>query len=454
MTLWGGRFEERPDDVLWEFTADPIDRRLLEVDIEGSIAHVAMLGEVAILTKEEAGTIRLALESILEEARTGDFEFHDADEDVHSAVERRLGELVGELAGKLHTGRSRNDQVALDIRLHLRRQATGRIAQLADLVRVMVDAAERVGDTVVASYTHHQQAQAVPLGHHLLAYAWMLKRDGERFADCWLRLDESPLGAGASGGTSLPLEPKVSAALLGMSSTFGNSMDAVGSRDLVAEYVFCCAQAMTHLSRLAEEMILWASEEYGWVTYADRHTTGSSALPQKKNPDMAELVRGKAAAVIGDMTAVLALQKGLPMTYNRDLQEDKRIVFHADDTLAASLGALGPMLDAAVFHPPAPSPWVTALDVAEKLVAGGVPFREAHHIVGRLVVALGDAGRTLADVTASELVEIDERLAVVDPVDLQPDRSIAARRSPGGGSPESVRQQIAHLREWLAPGSG
>jgi argininosuccinate lyase len=454
MTLWGGRFDERPDEVLWRFTADPIDRRLLEVDVEGSIAHVTMLGEVGVLASDEARSIRTALEAVLEEVRAGEFVFDDGDEDVHSAVERRLGELVGDLAGKLHTGRSRNDQVALDIRLYLRRQATARIAQLAEVVGVLVETAERVGDTVVASYTHHQQAQAVPLAHHLLAYAWMLKRDGERFADCWLRLDESPLGAGASGGTSLALEPKVSAALLGMSSTFANSMDAVGSRDLVAEYVFCCAQAMAHLSRLAEEMILWASEEYGWVTFADRHTTGSSALPQKKNPDMAELVRGRAAGVIGDMTAILTLQKALPMTYNRDLQEDKRSVFHADDTLAASLGALGPMLAAAEFHPPAPSPWVGALDAAEQLVAQGVPFREAHHVVGRLVVSLMESGRSLGDATVAELVAVDERLSGIDPASLQPERSVASRVSPGGGSLPSVRRQIEVLREWLGQGAG
>lgn len=451
MTLWGGRFAERPDDVLWEFTADPVDRRMLEDDVEGSMAHVAMLGQVGLLTSEEAATIGGSLETILEEARNGSFAFEDGDEDVHSAVERRLGELIGDLAGKLHTGRSRNDQIALDIRLYLRRQAMARIAQIADFVVAVTEAAEGVGETVVASYTHHQQAQAVPLAHHLLSYAWMLKRDAERLADCWLRLDESPLGANASGGSSLPLEPRVSAALLGMSTTFANSMDAVGSRDLVAEYTFCCAQAMAHLSRLAEEMILWTSEEYGWATYADRHTTGSSALPQKKNPDMAELVRGKAAGVIGDVTAILTLQKGLPMTYNRDLQEDKRLVFHADDTLAGSLTALTEMLRAAVFDPPPPSSWVSALDVAEALVAQGVPFREAHHVVGELVVSLLGDGRTLADVTRADLAAADERLGGLDPASLAPERSVAARTSPGGGSHQSVAAQIEALRSWLSP---
>jgi argininosuccinate lyase len=450
MSLWGGRFSERPDDVLWEYTADPIDQRLLEDDVVGSLAHVAMLGQVELLTSEETAGITRGLETILAEARGGSFVFEESDEDVHSAVERRLGELIGDLAGKLHTGRSRNDQIALDIRLYLRRQATARIGQIADFVRTLVDAAEGVGDTVVASYTHHQQAQAVPLAHHLLAYAWMLKRDGQRLGDLSGRLGVSPLGAGASGGSSLPLAPRVAAEELGMSQTFANSMDAVGSRDLVAEYVFCCAQAMTHLSRLAEEMILWASEEYGWVTYADRHTTGSSALPQKKNPDMAELARGRSAGVIGDMTSILTLQKGLPMTYNRDLQEDKRIVFHADDTLAATLTALGQMLTSAVFDPPEPSSWVSALDVAEGLVSAGVPFREAHHTVGALVASLLANGRTFADLTVDDLVAIDERLGTLDPGSFSPGPSVEARKSPGGGSHESVASQIAALRVWLA----
>jgi argininosuccinate lyase len=450
MSLWGSRFSERPDDVLWEFTADPIDRRILEDDVVGSLAHVAMLGQVELLTAAETTSITQGLEAILAEARDAGFVFEDSDEDVHSAVERRLGELIGDLAGKLHTGRSRNDQIALDVRLYLRRQAKSRIRQIADFVRTLVDAAEGVGDTVVASYTHLQQAQAVPLAHHLLAYAWMLKRDSERLGDIAKRLGESPLGAGASGGSSLPLDPEVSAALLDMPSAFANSMDAVGSRDLVSEYVFCCAQAMVHLSRLADEMILWASEEYGWVTYADRHTTGSSAMPQKKNPDMAELVRGRSAGVIGDMTSILALQKGLPMTYNRDFQEDKRAVFHADDTLAASLTALGQMLGSAVFDPPAPSSWVTALDVAEGLASAGVPFREAHHIVGALVASLLAGGRTFADLTVDDLVAVDERLGSLDPGSFAPGPSVQARRSPGGGSHESVVSQIAALRVWLA----
>ena len=361
---------------------------------------------------------------------------------MHSAVERRLGELVGDVAGKLHTGRSRNDQVALDLRLYLIDAASDRIEQIEALVGVLVDQAIAAGDAVVPSYTHVQQAQAVPFAHHLLAYAWMFLRDAERFVDARRRIDVSPLGAGASGGSSLPLDPAIAADRLGMSDVFRNSMDAVASRDFVAEYVFCATQAMTHLSRLSEELVLWTSSEFGWATYADSFTTGSSAMPQKKNADIAELARGKAAAVAGDLAAIVALQKGLPMTYNRDLQEDKRLVFHADDTLAGSLEALAGMVATAVFDPPPPDAWVTALDLAEVLVARGVPFREAHHVVGGLVAHLVANGETFADLDGDRLVAHDARFEPTDRERTNPQSSVQARQTAGGGSMDSVTEQI------------
>jgi argininosuccinate lyase len=446
MTLWGGRFAEGPDDVLWRFTVDHSDRRLLVDDIVGSQAHAAMLTDVGILSVEEGDQIRLGLSTVLAEAQSGEFGWSDGDEDVHSAVERRLYELIGGGAGKLHTGRSRNDQICLDLRLYLRRAAAERAVQITDLIRVLVDIAEEAGDTVVASYTHVQQAQAVPLAHHLLAYAWMLLRDRDRFLDAYPRLDVSPLGAGASAGSRLPLEPAQTAASLGFQSVFANSMDAVASRDFVAEYAFCCAQAMVTVSRLSEEMILWASDEYAWVTYGDSFTTGSSAMPHKKNPDIAELARGKTATVVGDLTALLSLQKGLPLTYNRDLQEDKRAVFHADDTLSLTLAAVGGMIASAEFHPPAPSSMVTALDLAEILVGRGVPFREAHEAVGRLVAGLAAAGRTLGEATAGELESAHVQLIPEDLDELTPAASVAARLSPGGGSMHSVQVQLIALR--------
>jgi argininosuccinate lyase len=449
MTLWGGRFDEGPAELLWRFTVDHSDRRLLADDVKGSQAHAAMLAAVGILSSEEGVALQGGLDMVLAEAEAGSFEWSDADEDVHSAVERRLYELVGEVAGKLHTGRSRNDQVCLDLRLYLRRMTDERVEQLEDSVEVLMALAEEVGDTVVASYTHVQQAQAVPLAHHLLAYAWMLLRDRDRFEDARKRIDMSPLGAGASAGSSLPLDPAASAESLEFGSVFSNSMDAVAARDFVAEYAFCCAQTMVTLSRLSEEMILWASEEYGWATFGDAFTTGSSAMPQKKNPDIAELARGKTATVIGDLTALMSLQKGLPLTYNRDLQEDKRAVFHADDTLALALAALGGMLESAQFHPPEPSSMVTALDLAEILVNRGVPFRDAHEAVGGLVAGLAAEGRTLADASAGELEAAHVQLIPEDLDALTPAASVEARVTPGGGSMESVQAQLEALRAAL-----
>jgi argininosuccinate lyase len=450
VTLWsGGRFEGGPSESLWRFTVDTSDRRLLIDDITGSVAHATMLARVGLLTAEEAAAMIEALGAIMDEAEAGRFVFLDSDEDVHSAVERRLGEAVGDLAGKLHTGRSRNDQVALDLRLYLKRSVDERVDQLALFIGTLVDLAQSAGDTVVPSYTHLQQAQAVPFAHHLLAYAWMLKRDIERFMDARTRIDVSPLGAGASGGSSLPLDPEASAEILGMAAVFDNSMDAVGSRDVAAEYVWCATQAMVHLSRLSEELLLWSTSEFGWVTFSDAYTTGSSAMPQKKNADIAELVRGKAATTIGDLTAVSALQKGLPMTYNRDLQEDKRIVFHADDTLSGSLDALGGMVSTAEFHPREPSDWVTALDLAEALVGKGVPFRQAHHLVGGVVADLVARGETLSDVTENQLVEVDDRFAGVDLSVLDVAASVEARSTRGGGSMDAVEAQIRDLQVFL-----
>jgi argininosuccinate lyase len=453
MTLWsGGRFDEEPSEELWRFTVDTSDRRMLVDDIDGSIAHATMLGSVGLLTPDETGVMLEGLGAIRDEAAEGRFVFLESDEDVHSAVERRLGEAIGELAGKLHTGRSRNDQVALDLRLYLNRSARSRIAQLSGFVRVLIDLAASVGETVVPSYTHLRQAQAIPLAHHLLAYAWMIKRDVERFSDVIVRIDVSPLGAGASGGSSLPLDATASADLLGMAAVFDNSMDAIGSRDVAAEYVWCATQAMLHLSRLSEELLLWSTSEFGWVTFSDGYTTGSSAMPQKKNADIAELVRGRAAAVIGDLTSIAALQKGLPMTYNRDLQEDKRIVFHADDTLAGSLDALGGMLSTAEFHTPLPSDWVTALDLAEALVGRGVPFRVAHHLVGRLVTDLLARGESFSDLTEQQLTDFDSSFGAADLAIFDVAASVASRSTHRGGSMESVEAQIEDLEAFLAPG--
>lgn len=449
MTLWGGRFDEPPDARLWEFTVDHTDRRLLADDIRGSIAHVTMLGEQGLLAGTEAAQLIAGLEQMASEASGGTFEFTDSDEDVHSAVERRLIELVGEVGKKLHTGRSRNDQVALDLRLYLARSGRGQIRRIAAFAGILVDQAERVRGMIVPSYTHLQQAQAVPFAHHLLAYAEMLRRDAQRFTGALGRLEVSPLGASASGGSSLPLDPATSARELGWRWHFVNSMDAVGARDAVAEYVFVAAQTLIDLSRLAEEVILWSTAEFGWMTLSDRFATGSSAMPHKKNPDVAELVRGRASAAIGDVAAVLALQKGLPLTYNRDFQEDKRMVFHADDVLGGSLEAFGGLIATATFHPPGPGSDVTALDLAEALTLRGVPFREAHEAVGRLVAALAGAGKHLGEATEEDLAAADPRLLPEDLARLDPADSVRRRTTPGGGSFEEVERQIAYVRQGI-----
>jgi len=449
MTLWGGRFEGSMSQATWDFTTDVSDRRLLVVDIIGSIAHVEMLGETGIIPSEEAVVLGEGLNQILGEAHSGEFEHIDSDEDIHTAVERRLGEVVGDVAGKLHTGRSRNDQIALDIRLYLSRTGRAQVERLQGFALSMADLAEGHAETVIPSYTHLQQAQPTTLGHHLLAYAWMAIRSAKRFEDALKRIEVSPLGAGAASGSSLPLDREMPSQALGFATAMPNSLDAVAARDFVAEYVFCCAQAMTELSRLAEEIILWASREFGWARLSDGVSTGSSALPHKRNPDIAELVRGRAATVAGDLSAILALQKGLPLAYNRDLQEDKRIVFHADDTLASAVPAMTELLAGIEFNPPLPGSETVSLDLAEALVGRGIPFREAHGLVGQLIAKLEETGRGLDTAALDDLIAVDSRFEVDDLALLEPAQSVARRVTSGSGNPESVLTQIAEIRSQL-----
>lgn len=448
MTLWGGR----PSDLAWSFTTDDSDRRLLTFDLKGSLAHARMLGETGVIGREDADRLLEGLQRLLTEAESGAFSFDSGDEDVHSAVERRLREVIGDSAGFLHTGRSRNDQVVLDVRLYLAASGTERRAQLHALALTLADLAETHAESVVPSYTHLQQAQPTSLGHHLLAHAWAALRSAARFTDSLSRISVSPLGSGASSGSSLQLDRHAVAEELGMGGIIPNSLDAVGSRDFVAEYVFVSAQSMADLSRLADEVILWATSEFGWVTLSPQVSTGSSALPQKLNPDVAELIRGRSASVFGDMTAILSLQKGLPLSYNRDFQEDKRIVFDADDILAASIGAMVDLLGGLTFHVPPPRPDTVALDLAEVLVTRGVPFREAHHVVAALVDKLHDEGRDLGQANGEDLEAAHPELEAADLPMLDPAGSLARRRSPGAGNTESVHEQVAEVRR-LATGA-
>ncbi len=449
MTLWGGRFDDALDDSVWALTASRTDRRLLAVDVAGSVAHVTALGSAGILPPKEVTEILTGLESIAAEVAAGGFEFTETDEDVHTAVERRLIELIGSIGGKLHTGRSRNDQIALDLRLYLVDSVVRLRTGIAGLMGALVDIADRSGETVVPSYTHLQHAQAVPFAHHLLAHAWALSRDRGRFDDLVGRLKVSPLGAGAGGGSRLPLEPEVSAAHLGFDAVFTNSLDAVSSRDQAVEYAWCCTQTFVDLSRLAEEVVLWSSSEFAWMTLADRHSTGSSALPQKKNPDPAELTRGKAGSAIGRLTGLLSIMKALPLSYNRDMQEDKEHLFVLGDDLEHALAAMAGLIAGAAYHPNPPSGDVTALDLAEVLVERGVPFREAHEAVGRLVAARNSEGNTLQGAGFDELAAVHDAFQPGDQSLTDPTESVRARRSPGGGSFESVRVQIAALRTEL-----
>ena len=446
MTLWGGRFEGGPSQGTWTFTVDHADRRLLTVDIEGSIAHAEMLGETEVIDKGEANVIVEGLSRILAEANAGEFTFLGTDEDVHAAVERRLGEIVGEAAGKLHTGRSRNDQVVLDLRLYLSRTGAERVHQLHRLAVTLAAIAETHAETVIPSYTHLQQAQPTTLGHHLLAYAWMAIRGASRLTEALKRIRVSPLGAGASSGSSLPLDREMVAEHLGLQGVIPNSLDAVGSRDFVSEYVFCCAQSTVDLSRLAEEMVIWSSREFSWVILSDAVSTGSSALPQKRNPDTAELIRGRAATLVGDVTAILALQKGLPLAYNRDLQEDKRVVFHADDVLASAVEAMIELVEGVEFDPPSPGPDTVSLDLAEALVRRGVPFRDAHQRVGELVSRLESRSLTLAEAGLDDLVGCHPAFEEADLALLDPEASVRARATLGSGGPNSVRDQVAEIR--------
>ncbi len=388
---WGGRFQQATDPLLERFSASiHFDRALAGFDVRGSIAHARMLGAQGIIPEGDVATLVSGLEEILREIEAGSFVFDPALEDIHMNVEARLGALVGPVAGRLHTGRSRNDQVATDLSLYLRDAARAAQRAALELRQVLLERAAEHLDTVLPGYTHLQRAQPVRLAHHWLAFVEMLERDGGRFADLRRRLTRSPLGAGALAGSTLPLDRGQTARALGFEGPTRNSIDSVASRDLALEFLAASALCMVHLSRLAEELVLWSSSEFGFVELADAFSTGSSLMPQKKNPDTAELVRGKSGRVIGNLVALLTVMKGLPLSYNRDMQEDKEPIFDTASTLrdclAVTAGALATLrVNTARMRAAAEDPMLLATDLAEALVRVGVPFREAHEAVGRVV---------------------------------------------------------------------
>ncbi|MUH51977.1 MAG: argininosuccinate lyase [Actinobacteria bacterium] len=449
-TLWHGRFEGGPAAELMAFTESlSFDLRLWPDDIAGSRAHVRGLAHAGLVSGPERDAILVALDQVADEMRSGAFVFQPSDEDVHTAVERRVTELAGPAGGKLHTGRSRNDQSATDVRLWVMRELRVVAERIVDLQRVLLARAGDAGQVYLPGYTHMQRAQPVLLAHHLLAHGWALTRDLERIRDTLRRVDVSPLGAAALAGSSLPLDPAFTASELGFTAVFENSLDAVGSRDHIAEVLFDLTMVAINLSRLGEEWVLWTSEEFGFAKLDDGYATGSSMLPQKKNPDIAELARGKAGRIIGDLTGFLATMKGLPLSYNRDYQEDKEPLFDAMDQVRLGLGAMTGMIATATFVPErmqaaADSESGSATDLAEWLVLRGIPFREAHAIVGALVrEALGGTA-SLRELVAGHPLLGAEAAALV-----APGVAVTRRTTPGGAGPVPVAVQMQRFTESL-----
>jgi len=445
---WAGRFATPTAPIVEAFTTSlPSDRRLWPHDIAGSIAHVHALVRAGLLTAAEGRRLERGLGTIRRELAAGRFRWLPSDEDIHMAIERRLIELVGPVGGKLHTGRSRNDQVALDLRLWLRAECEHTDARLAALQGALLRVAERHRDAVMPGYTHLQRAQPVLLAHHLLAYHTMFARDRGRFRDCRVRANELPLGAGALAGAGFPLDRVAVARELGFARPTLNSLDTVADRDAAVEFLSAAALTAVHLSRLAEEIVLWASEEFAFVTLPDAFATGSSMMPQKKNPDVAELVRGKTGRVIGGLVALLVTLKGLPLSYNRDLQEDKPALFDAAATLAASLEVMAAMLPALRFETArmaaAADGLALATDLADALVEHGMPFREAHAVVGRLVRHCLERGIGLRELDAATLRAHSPLLTRTMVQRLTPQRSVARRRVIGGTAPAQIARRLA-----------
>ncbi|HEX4866626.1 MAG TPA: argininosuccinate lyase [Acidimicrobiales bacterium] len=449
-TLWHGRFEGGPADELLAYTVSlPFDQRLAPDDIAGSRAHVRGLVRAGVLTEEEQAAVLAALDAVEAELAGGTFAFVPSDEDIHTAVERRVTELAGPAGAKLHTGRSRNDQVATDLRLYTKRALLEVAGRVLALQRVLLTAAEDAGEAYLPGYTHLQRAQPVSLAHHLLAHGWALARDLDRLLDCRRRADVSPLGAGALAGSSIPLDPDGVAEDLGFAARFENSLDAVSDRDFVAEALFALTLLGVHLSRIGEEIVLWTSDEFGFARLDDGYSTGSSMLPQKKNPDIAELARGKAGRLIGDLTGLLATLKGLPLAYNRDLQEDKEPLFDAVDQVSLALSAMAGMLatlevDTERMQAAANSPYAAATDLAEHLVVQGTPFRDAHAIVGALVREALAGGGALVDLVSKHPALGPDAVPL-----LAPGASVRRRTTPGGAGPAAVAVQLERFRARL-----
>jgi argininosuccinate lyase len=459
--MWGGRFSGGPAAVMREINASiAVDKRLWREDIAASRAHAAMLAKQGILSSGDAKLIDDGLLQIAAEVEAGKLDEDPALEDIHMHVEHRLSELIGDAAGRLHTARSRNDQVATDFKLFVRRSIDEAVLGIDALESALIGRAEEHAATVMPGFTHLQSGQPVTLGHHLMAYREMLVRDRSRFVDARRRMNESPLGSAALAGTGFPIDRDETAAALGFDWPTANSLDSVSDRDFVVDYLHAAALCSVHLSRLAEEIILWASQPFGFVKLPDAWSTGSSIMPNKRNPDAAELVRGHSARIVGDLVALLVLLKGLPLAYAKDLQDDKPPLFDAHDLLELSLAAMAGMISDLGFVPErmraaAAAGHATATDLADWLVSeANVPFREAHHIAGRAVALAEQAGKTLDQLGLDELQAIDPRIDEGVLPRMSVEASVSSRRSAGGTAPERVMEAIAAARAQVAAREG
>ncbi len=452
---WGGRFKKKTAKTLEEFSQSiSFDRRLWQEDIEGSRAHAQMLKKLGIIDENELKQILQGLEEIEKEIKEGKFQFKEELEDVHMNIERALIEKIGSAGAKIHTARSRNDQVATDLRLYLRKQIHRLIWQLTELEKTFIFLAEKHIDTIMPGYTHLQKAQPVLLSHHLLAYAWMFERDRQRLKEALKRINQCPLGACALAGSSLSIDRHFTAKELGFDDVIPNSMDAVSDRDFVCDVLYCGSMLMMHLSRIAEEIILWATDEFKFIEISDRFSTGSSMMPQKKNPDATELIRGKTGRIYGHLIGFLTTMKGLPLTYNRDMQEDKEPVFDTIDTVSMSLKIINEMLSEIKFNrermkDSCKTGYLTATDLAEYLVKKGIPFRNAHEIAGKIVRYCIEKRKNLSELSIDELKKFSDKIEKDVYEILNPEGSIEVKCSYGSTSKESVKEQIKLLRKIL-----
>ncbi|TCP28718.1 argininosuccinate lyase [Scopulibacillus darangshiensis] len=446
--LWGGRFTKETNKLVDSFTASiSFDQKLAEEDIEGSLAHVQMLGECGIITSDEMEKIKSGLNTILKKLNTGEIEWQVQHEDIHMNIEKLLIDEIGPVGGKLHTGRSRNDQVATDMHLYLRKKTNVLITLLEKVQTALLDQAKGNIDTILPGYTHLQRAQPVSFAHHLLAYFWMFERDKERLQDSLKRINILPLGAGALAGTTFPIDRDRVAELLAFDDVYPNSMDAVSDRDFILEFLSIASILMVHMSRLSEEMVIWSSQEFQFIELDDAFCTGSSIMPQKKNPDVPELLRGKTGRVFGDLVSLLTVLKGLPLAYNKDLQEDKEGMFDTVETLEGSLTLLAPLLDTMVVNTDKMRKAVTqdysnATDIADYLAVKGVPFREAHEIIGKIVIYAIEKGKYLLDLQMDEYKTFSPLFKEDVYEYLTPEHVVGARTSKGGTAAGQIEQQI------------